>query len=151
MNFDKKIEFSPAFDKRHSDPSKNYGIHGADMRWYLMGPEGAVQFVVYTSWHLPHVQAEMDLKPLSEGCTRYMHHKPLPADIGYHSKVPQYEGQESIDDDCEFTGGKCYYDGSGLNAKKGFELLVEKGSDAVWEWMEECYSDWLTPAEKGRG
>lgn len=49
----REISFSPAYDKRHIDPSKDYGIHGVEMRWYVKSSEGAVQFVVYTNWMLP--------------------------------------------------------------------------------------------------
>ena len=44
MKLEKKINFTPAFDRRDPDPKKDYGIHGVDMRCYLTGPEGVVQF-----------------------------------------------------------------------------------------------------------
>jgi hypothetical protein len=52
-------EFAPAFDKRDPDPKKNYGIHGVDLRMVLKGEEGAVQFVLFTGWMLPHVAKEL--------------------------------------------------------------------------------------------
>jgi len=127
----------PAFDKRHSDPSKNYGIHGVDLRFYLKGPAGAIQFVVYTNWHLPHVQSEMDAKPLND--FPYMFHKPMAADIGYHARVPQYEDQPMMEADCSVIGGPCYYDGSSLQAEGVFEIFVCGGTDALWEEMEQRY------------
>ena len=45
----RRIEFAPAYDKRHPDPQKNYGIHGVEMRWLLEGPRGVIQFLVYTN------------------------------------------------------------------------------------------------------
>jgi hypothetical protein len=79
------VEFNPAYDKRDSDPSKNYGIHGVNLRMILKGTKGAIQFVVYTNWHLPHVQAELDRRHDHILC------HPMPADLGYHSPTPRYE------------------------------------------------------------
>ena len=61
---EKTITFEPAYDKRDPDPSKNHGIHGAELRFILKGTEGAVQFVLSTNWQLPHVRAEQDTKIL---------------------------------------------------------------------------------------
>mgnify|MGYP000162019359 CR=1 FL=1 len=52
-------EFTEAYDRRHEDPEKNYGIHGIDLRMILKGPLGAVQFVLYTQRMLKHVQQEL--------------------------------------------------------------------------------------------
>ena len=66
----------------------------------------------------------------------------MPADVGYHSPKPIYEGQEIMSDCCECLGGKpCYYGGSGLYAEKIYKVLVEKGSDEVWKKLEEYYID----------
>src|SRR5688572_4954779 len=103
------VEFSPAFDKRHPDPKQNYGVHGVELRMVQVGEQGAVQFLLYTNWMLPHVEKEQD--------SRWHDHTlchPMPADLGYHSKVPTYEEQSMTDTDCKYTGGVCYYDGSGL-------------------------------------
>ena len=141
-NLRREIRFIPAFDKRHTDDSKNYGIHGAEIYFYLIGDEGAVQFVIHTSWHLPHVQAELDRKTLNPRFP-YLHHKPMATDIGYHSKIARYEGQTALFEKCEFTNGPCFYDGSTLNAKEPFEVLVSKGHEALWAWMENYYRDTL--------
>lgn len=126
--FEKEIKFSPAFDKRHIDPSKNYGVHGVDCLWLLKGEKGVVQFKIFTNWYLPHIQEK--LKEI---------YGPMATDLGYHSPVPIYEDQKPITSNCEFTNGPCYYDGSSLNAQKLFEILVEKGSEAVWEEMTNFY------------
>ena len=42
---------------------------------------------------------------------------------------------------CSYTGGICYYDGSGLAAEGVFNKLVAKGSEAVWQEMESCYKE----------
>jgi hypothetical protein len=143
------VIFSPAFDKRHPEPGKNYGIHGVELKMVLKGDKGATQFVLYTNWMLPHVTKEMDNRILRESTTgrlsdislRCTYH-PLPADLGYHSPVPQYEGQSICSQSCEYLDGKpCYYDGSGLNAERIYEVLLKEGSEGVWKELENYYND----------
>lgn len=64
---------------------------------------------------------------------------PQPADLGYHSPVPMYEGQNSMGE-CNLLGGICYYDGSGLRAEEVLETLIREGSDAVWAFLDEEYA-----------
>ena len=130
MSLRREVLFNPAFDKRDPNPSKNYGIHGVDMRMYLIGELGAVQFVLFTEWHLPHVQKELNAKLHARG--------PVPADLGYHSKTPRYEGQE-VSHNCDLLRCSCYYDGSGLNADPIFEILLREGSEGVWRALENYY------------
>jgi hypothetical protein len=95
---------------------------------------------------------------------------PMAADLGYHSKFPMYEGQEpmgSVDlkvrintakegierfessrtptgtfTPCPYLdGAPCYYDGSGLHAETVLAMLIEKGGEAVWEYMADCYHE----------
>lgn len=129
---ERTITFGAAWDKRDPNPSKNYGVHGVDLRFVLKGAKGAVQFVLYTGWMLPHVTKEFEAKGLKMT-------NPLPADLGYHSHVPMYEGQSVIEDHCSYIGGPCYYDGSGLNAEPVFDTLLSEGSDGVWRKLEEYY------------
>ncbi|MBU0959822.1 MAG: hypothetical protein KKB31_07785 [Nanoarchaeota archaeon] len=150
MTFERIVTMAPAFDRRNQDPSRNYGIQGVDLRMVLKGPDGVVQFLLYTNWMLPHVQDEMDSKPLD---TRfpYVFHKPLPADVGYHSKVPRYEGHEPAHDyQCPYTDGVCYRDGSVLAAKDMYRVLCERGSDGVWEELESYYHKIFADTEAAR-
>ena len=64
------------------------------------------------------------------------------ADVGYHSPVPHYEGQICSQDSCSYLGGKpCYYDGSSLRAEEWVrDILIPKGSDGVWESLEQEYA-----------
>lgn len=135
MNREHRIEITPAFDRRHPDPSKNYGIHGVEMKFLVIGAEGAIQFVLYTNWMLPHVAAELKRKhsnPFSE---------PMPADLGYHSRVPMYEDQSQVTQECPYIGGEaCYYDGTSLGAEKPWQILIENGGDGLWEFLEGEYA-----------
>jgi hypothetical protein len=132
----REITFNPAWDERNPDPGKDYGIHGVDMRFILIGDKGAVQFVLYTNWHLPHVMEEFEAKR----DLRYNFFAPMPADIGYHSLKPMYDSQDVMKENCEYLGGQpCYYDGSGLWAVEYFETLVTEGGEALWEKLERYY------------
>ena len=138
----------------------SHGRHGLTIRFLSKGAEGAVQFVLYTGWLPQHAAPSWihvrDIRSWADG------HDPLPVDLGYHSKRPMHEGQEPMDDACEFTGGPCYYDGSGLNAIDGMYALVNGGDKALWAFLDAYYESvfhdapYPTPAEyrrapRGRG
>lgn len=135
MKFKQKVILTPAYDKRHTDPHKNYGIHNAELRMILIGDKGAVQFVMSTGWYLPHVEAELDANHKHRS-------KAWGTDLGYHSYTPMYEEQSRCRDACEYLDGKpCYYDGSTLNAEPVFNLLVSEGFEAVWKRLKIYYKD----------
>ena len=137
------IEFDPAFDKRHPDPSKDYGIHGVNIRFVLKGPEGAVQFLLYTNWQLPPVTEELIAKPIKDKFLLKALFLPIPADLGYHSPAPHYEGQTSTGP-CPYLDKKeCYFDGSTLNAEPVYERLLKEGHEGVWAELEKCYDDFF--------
>ncbi len=128
------VKTSPAFDKRHTDPNKNYGIRSMLIWFILKGDKGAVQFQIDTGLYLPHVAEEL----WNRSDREYNPFRGDGWDIGYHSIVPQYEGQTQMD--CEMFG-QCYYDGSSLQASEFFPKFLEGGSDVVWEMLEERYTD----------
>jgi hypothetical protein len=133
------VTFEPAYDKRDPNPSKNYGIHGVNLRFVLKSDKGAVQFVIYTNWMLPHVTQEL-LRKANSKLSIEMNFLPMPADRGYHSPIPRYEGQNIVSESCEYLNGKpCYYDGSGLAAEDIYKRLVAEGDSAVWEELEAYY------------
>lgn len=132
---EKWIEVDAAYDER----KKGCGIHGVDLHFYLRGPNGAAQFVIYTSWHLPHVQTELDGRMLDSEFP-YLQHKPMAADLGYHAYKRQYKGQTQLTKKCAVLHDKpCYYDGSGLNAETVFQDMLKRGHDAIWEALQETY------------
>jgi len=146
MKLTREITFRPAYDKRPKNPGEpNYGIHGADMTWYVKGAKGVIQFVVHTNWYLPHVGVELahsiiDTPPrwLTKPQSILSSFQPQAADLGYHAKRRQYKGQEKRKD-CHLLKNGCYYDGSGLNAEPVLKLLIGQGSDAVWARLEKEY------------
>ena len=142
MEFERMVKFYPAFDKRNPEPSKNYGVHGVDLLMVVKGDKGAVQFKLFTNWMLPHVVEERMNKPMFDDMDIKCFYMPQPADLGYHSYKPVYEGQTPITKSCELLDGKpCYYDGSGLNAERIYKVLLEKGSDGVWQELEDYYRE----------
>ena len=126
------MTLEPAYDR--SD--EGYGTHCVSLRMVVKGPLGATQFVLYTGWFLPDTLAAW-----REANAPSFLRDPLPADVGYHSPLPMYDGHEPMIDECKFVDGPCYYDGSGLRAKDWFEQkLLTGGSEAVWEALEEEYT-----------
>ncbi len=120
------IKFKPAFDKRDSEPSKNYGIHNMEMFMVLKGPLGAISFTVYTGWYLEHLDIK-DFKPQG-GC------------ICYHSPHAQYEDQSISEAKCEFLDNKpCYCDCSYIAADYLFHKFVAEGEDTVWIELQNRY------------
>jgi hypothetical protein len=154
QEFERRIVFEPAYDRR----ADGYGQHGVELRMYVIGPLGAVQFALSTGWPHPSVLGLDEPDHLGMWAHAYQDgfreqnewrmdgrargHYPSPSDLGYHSPRPMYEGQQPITDSCEFVGGApCYYDGSGLNAAGPFHALVTGGNDAVWAYLEDYYRD----------
>lgn len=137
-----KIEFEPAFDRRDPDPKKNYGIHGLTMKFLVIGKKGAIQFVIYTNWHLPAVQEWLigKCKGSDRNGYAFCSLKPMAADIGYHSLNPQYEGQSKMIDNCPYLNDKpCYYDGSSLQAERYLDILIQYGAGKLWEELDARY------------
>ena len=150
--FQQITTFAPAFDRRDPDPKKNFGIHGVELRMVLKGPEGAVQFLLYTNWQLPHVQEEQDRRTLlriaidrEDGRMqlRCFYH-PLPADLGYHSPKPHYPdqlpmGAEKFDFEHKETL-------KGATGDIEIPTRVKTGTFDPCEWLDgkPCYYDGST-------
>ncbi len=143
MKLERKIFFEPGHDcirfecvndseRCFPGSGGNHGVHGLNMRFILKGDEGAIQFLVFSGW-LP----EPKLATLDKI------YPPMPADLGYHSKKPNYEGQEPMENECEYIGGKCFYDGSGLNAEEPFRILCNEGGEALWAYLEKVYESYF--------
>lgn len=132
--FERRVEITPAYDKRSTDPKKNYGIGGCTVRFLLIGPRGAMQFVVLTEWYLPHVKRELNHKGQLD-TLRY----PMAFDLGYHSPKPMYEGQSPMENECDVLGGQCYYDVTTLGAEPIVDVMLREGSEGVWRELEQQY------------
>ena len=133
------IRFECIDDSPNCKPGSggSHGIGGMSIRFLSKGEAGAVQFLLYTGWLpqrvTPSQIGHRDIWDWGRGT--------YPADLGYHSKTPQYDGQEVIDGACEFCDGQpCYYDGSGLNANDAMYALVNGGQEALWAFLDGYYA-----------
>ena len=145
--FERIVKVIPAYDKRDTDPNKNYGIHGAHLLFVLKGILGAVAFDIGTNWYLPHVADEIRSKD------RFYDNKssfePTAYSIGYHSPKPMYEDQSMSAVECEYLDGKsCYFGDNILYADVPFKILISEGSEAMWAWMENYYKERFEDREK---
>jgi hypothetical protein len=79
-NYRHEFKIFAGYDKRDPNPSKNYGIHGVEMKWFVIGDKGAVQFVLSTSWYPSNVRRE-------RGFDRGKMYRKLGALIGDYAKL----------------------------------------------------------------
>ena len=142
--FDRIVEISPGFDKRHTDPVRNYGIGGMGFRFILRGPKGAVQFCILSAVYPIHVARE-----LSEERSGFRNGSPfMGSDVGYHSPMPRYEGQTPMGKCDILPSGDCYYDGSSLAADEFLPEFITGGLPAVWKMLRERYGDLFAEAQQ---
>lgn len=133
--FKRITRVSPAFDSRHDDPKKNYGIGSMTLRFVLVGELGAVQFVFYTAQYTRNVADELFNKN-----RKYNPFHGMGADIGYHSPIAMYDGQHQRDCDV-IPCGKCFYDGSSLRASEFADEFISGGDAVVWPMLEREYAE----------
>ena len=147
--FERIVNFSPAYDKRHPEPSKNYGISATRIWFILKGKKGAVQVMIGTDWYLPETVEEYK-RIGNENKTEPTNLRDKEEfldcwDVGYHSFKPLREWQNKDNSTpCELhEQGHCWYDGSSLRGQedKVGRILLEKGSDGIWEYLENYYKE----------
>ena len=114
----------------------SHGVHSAELQMSVRGPEAEITLVVNTGWNLPTVPAHPPHCDLPHG-----------AFVELHTARPRYAGQESYHtpvsgDSCENWAG-CYVDAGYTMSDEPTRLLVKKGSNAVWEWLERLYHETL--------
>lgn len=115
----------------------SHGVHGLSMRFVLKGPEGAVQFILYTGWLPQKVEADkLGMRFIGKWQSLS---GPLPVDLGYHSRKPLYEGHSSMGPCAYCDGEECFYDGSGLNAADAMYSLVNGGDEGLWTFLTAYY------------
>ena len=44
---------------------------------------------------------------------------------------------------CEYTGGRCWFDGSCLASTEVFKKFVTEGEEALWKELEKYYMSWI--------
>lgn len=128
----------PAFDKRHPEPAKNYGIKACHINFVLKGELGAVSYAVGTDWYLKDLQEGIRRRDAERG---WFDTQPQSWLLGYHSPTPRYEGQEPHGP-CEWLDGKdCYSDGWFLMGERVRDRLLIEGDKGVWAELEAYYAE----------
>jgi hypothetical protein len=113
----REIRFEPGYDHRydHDPDSRLTGAHGLTIRFLLTGPQGAVQFVIYTG--------------------------SIPAALGYHWRSRVNAADQPPTHLCDVLGeGWCVYNGSDLNREPLLAGLITDGHEYVWTALE-AYHD----------
>jgi hypothetical protein len=111
----------------------SHGRNSAELYMTVRGPDAEISLAVNTGWDLPTV-------PDTARSSR----SPSGMFVELHTARPRYEGQEGkppqADGSCK-DWDACYMDAGYTMSDTPTRLLVEKGSDAVWEWLEKLYYD----------
>ncbi|UEM46001.1 hypothetical protein SEA_JALFARM20_43 [Mycobacterium phage JalFarm20] len=115
----------------------SHGVHNAEMHLTVRGGDAEVTIVINTGWDLPTV-------PLNRRASVDREY-PRGAFVSIHTGRPRYEGAYDYEEprsgeSCQDWGG-CYQDVGYSMSDEPTRLLVEKGSDAVWEWLENLHSE----------
>lgn len=121
----------------------SHGRHSAEMHLTVRGPDAEVTLVVNTGWDLP----------VTPKHSRFAHivETPRGSFVEFHTARPVYEGQTGgeprADGSCK-DWSACYLNTGYTMADEPTRLLVEKGSDAVWEWLEAQYGEALSEMDE---
>ena len=145
--FRRVVNFRPAYDRR----DEGFGTHNVEIDFVLIGPMGAVDFVVHkTGWYTASARAHLRQVRVP-GHLRYddpAAEHPWLTSINYHSKVPQYEGQSGVKN-CKWLGSAtCYCDGTSL-AEGTMEKFICEGEDVVWAELQSWYDSRLKDSGTG--
>ncbi len=139
----RKVSFTPAFDKRHAKPEKNYGIHGVEIRFSLSGKKGAIVWGIYTDWLLKKTLTDKSWPGFK---SKSFHDDGMPMggrtgmEIMTHSHEPQFVSHTKSTDECNFVGKEgCYYNAEFLAGGELFDVLIEQGEEAMWKVLEDRY------------
>ena len=146
-----EIIFISAYDKRHDDPKKNYGISSVRFVFVVSGKNQAVTLMFGTNWYLPSTikeYREVGLPNVGK-IDLIASQEPIKAwSIDSHSTKPLYKGQDSYGK-CSYLGDKkCYCDGSSLRAEQYTQILLEKGSEGIFEELKKEYKSYFGGSKK---
>ena len=150
---DRKLWFTPAFDKTDPDPSKDYGVGDLELRFVLSGEKGAVEFQLATNWYQPHVMERrlqaVKRDVLMDKADFLIRHfiEPMPLDICYFSPVRLSEDDSYFENGIfTFRGGEpCFYgyeyrnDQDEISHDAAYWKLVTEGDEALWKYLEDYY------------
>ena len=132
--FEQIFKIRRAYDNRNKAGG---GIGACEMFIVLKGSQGAVTLAVGTAWFLPCTKEWKELCIARSGGD-VGGWEPQGHCVSYCSPVPLREDQEGREN-CDWLGCTCYGDTGYTMADEVFPLLLEKGSDAVFDWLKDFY------------
>jgi hypothetical protein len=128
--FSRKIGFKTSYEKRNDDPRKDYGISGGSIWFVLTGPKGAVTWELLAGFFLPET-----IDRLKKDNTKFM--GPTPGGVGFHYAEEREWG--TTNEDCEFTGGPCWFDVGYTMGDEAYKTFTHEGLDSLWDFLGELY------------
>ncbi len=133
MKFQHKTILNGAYDLVRPEPTRNYGIHNAELQFICIGKLGAVEIMLGTGWYLRQTyqrQRVMDA-----------HEFPPPRNIslGVHRRKPRYKGDERSNDPCRWIGCRCYQQNFYVLGDFWREPIVAGGTEWLWPALEAFY------------
>ena len=152
------VKFYPAWDRTDPDPKKNYGVRDIDLRFLVVGKDKAVEFQLSTNWYLEHVMKKRleamkhDVWVQKDDFLLKTFIAPYPLDVCYYSPKRLSEDDAEWEDGLSdksiiscapiFYGYKYEEEESGYRSPEhAYHLLLEKGEDDLWEYLENYYSE----------
>lgn len=143
------FEITPSWDKQ-KDPRGNFGISDAIM-WLGVKDnynKHAVVINIHTGWYLESInQQKGDLLNKARIPSLYT--------ISYHCAVEPDNvdnfNNDNYNDNCEWLDTPCRFDVESAHTKGLVELLVSKGSEAVYEKLEELYIERFCKVSEDEG
>lgn len=134
--------FSPSWNALHPEPDKNYGVSNAKIHFILLGPKGAIELELSTTWATQSVQQHLAKFTSGENFR-----EPTVAWLTIHGRAPLYEGHDLAMENCQLLNGKCYCNGSGTLAEELSKGLIARGSNWVWEKLFAIYQNKFADGE----
>jgi len=133
-DFYRRVEFTPAWDRRDPDPSKDYGVSGVSIHFSLVGENGAISWEIMTSWVLPSTEEMWK----SKGLGHFGLFKPTAGGVGFHYP-PEREDLDYLEiGPCNLLG-ECRCDVGFLYGNTMMQRLIEGGEDTLWAEMIQAY------------
>jgi hypothetical protein len=134
---EESVQFTPGYNCPASGPH-GHGVHGMEIRWLLRGPAGAVWLALGTMWTPGELVPGHGL-PL-DGRIAPQDRQPSGYGLGYHARIPHYEGHQVSRADCDVISGPCYTDMSFGGADEPVGRFVAEGEQAIWDALETEYA-----------
>jgi hypothetical protein len=125
---ERRVEFTAAWDRRDPNPAKDYGVHGVEIRFYVVGPLGAISWFLMTPWVLPAVRKWWKTLPVPERA------EPTPAGLTWHERVERGE-------ECYLVGACKPEQVGSLDTDWLYEILVAEGEAGLWRELEAAYAE----------